>query len=311
MTSTPYIALEGLIGVGKSTLGKKWAESDGVHFLAERVNPLLLHCFYKDPKGYAFAFQMAMLRTRTWEYQYIRAEEKGRYSTFIMDRSAIGDAIFSIANALTGSIKPIELDAYMYDLGTTTEQFAADGISVLDSRWLPERIVYLYDFVQNCQKRVAIRANESESNIPQDYMELLDILHFNLLLLPKAKLPFAVNTLTWDQYSTTIPELSKAHLFPRPAIRVTSTYFMTGPMDVTFDGPAMDEMFEKGYITVDANAPVVVVRPSPSQRSVPSIVTDQNLIPIHWLSASVRWVVANLSAKLTSRSTIYIVTNQQ
>jgi deoxyguanosine kinase len=309
MTSTPYIALEGLIGVGKSTLGKKWAENEGVHFLAERVNPLLLHCFYQDPKGYAFAFQMAMLRTRTWEYQCIRAEEKDRYSTFVMDRSAIGDAIFSIANALTGSIKPVELDAYMYDLGTTTEQFAANGISVLDSRWLPERIVYLYDSVQQCQKRVAIRANESESDIPQDYMELLDILHFNLLLLPKAKLPFVVNTLTWDQYSTTIPDLSRAHLFPRPTIRVVPSF--DNASDITFDGIAIDTMFANGRLSINANNVTVVLRLNPSQEYIPPIVTNQNLIPIHWFSGSVRWVVANLAAKLTSRSTIYIVTSQQ
>lgn len=313
MTVPPYIALEGLIGVGKSTLGKKWTDDNKVHFLSERVNPILLHCFYQDPAGYAFAFQMAMLRTRTWEYQSIRMETKShRYSTYVMDRSAIGDAIFSIANALTGSIKPIELDAYMYDLGTTTEQFAQRGISALDSGWLPERIVYLYDTVENCQQRVAVRANKSESNIPKEYMTLLDILHFNLLLLPKEKLPFIVNTFTWDQYCSSIPELSNKQQFTQPIVKVVSDYSDT--VDITLDAQVVDDMFGNLDMPIGIKRPwteikTVIIRPSAAQQqSVPSIVSNQALMPVHWLSDSVRWVTSQLMSKLSSDSVVYIVT---
>lgn len=311
MTTVPYIALEGLIGVGKSTLGKKWADNAKVHFLAERVNPLLLHCFYQDPKGYAFAFQMAMLKTRTWEYQSIRVETKGQFSTYLMDRSAIGDAVFSIANALTGSIKPIELDAYMYDLGTTTELFAQRGISALDATWLPERIIYLYDTVQHCQERVAVRANESESNIPSEYMTLLDILHFNLLLLPKEKLPFVVNTFTWDQYCHLVPDVSDRSRFAQPAISIVPE--CPESADIVLDAQLMDDMFGNLDMPIGIKRPwteisTVIVRPSAAQQqAMPSIVTVQSLLPIYWLSDSVRWVISQLMSKLRPDSVVHIV----
>ena len=65
MIPQDYIAIEGVIGVGKTTLARLIAERIGARLLLEEVeeNPFL-ESFYKDMRRYAFQTQMFFLTSR-------------------------------------------------------------------------------------------------------------------------------------------------------------------------------------------------------------------------------------------------------
>jgi len=93
------LVLEGLIGVGKSTLGQSitnYLNSIGIEtmFFNEFVNEPLLELYLTDRKKYAFPFQVIMLRERINIYR--RAWEIAKKGKFcIIDRSIYGDMAFA------------------------------------------------------------------------------------------------------------------------------------------------------------------------------------------------------------------------
>ena len=65
-----YIAIEGVIGVGKTTLAQMLADKLGARFVLENYenNPFLPN-FYKDPEHYAFQTQIYFLLNRYRQQQ--------------------------------------------------------------------------------------------------------------------------------------------------------------------------------------------------------------------------------------------------
>ena len=68
-----YIAIEGVIGVGKTSLARLLAERLNARLLLEEPdsNPFL-EDFYKDPRRYAFQTQMFFLVSRYQELKELR-----------------------------------------------------------------------------------------------------------------------------------------------------------------------------------------------------------------------------------------------
>jgi len=93
------IALDGLPGAGKTTLGnsiKRYLESKKIKtvFLSEYVNSKLLNLYISDMSKYGFMFQVAMLKEKKMIYE--RAEELAQSGyVVIIDRSRIGDLSFA------------------------------------------------------------------------------------------------------------------------------------------------------------------------------------------------------------------------
>jgi deoxyadenosine/deoxycytidine kinase len=115
------VALEGQIGVGKSTLCGKIKElfSSDVAIYKEQTNELFLKLFYSNPVStvyacflssseltdisqakYGFAFQWGMLKTRVYQLRLAQQDIKhGRHPDkqfFFWDRSMIGDYTFAL-----------------------------------------------------------------------------------------------------------------------------------------------------------------------------------------------------------------------
>ena len=96
-----YIAIEGVIGAGKTSLAKKLAEKLGAKLILENFedNPFL-EKFYKDPTRYAFHTQMYFLLSRYKQLQDLRHEDlfhKYIVSDYIFEK----DKIFAYLNLHT------------------------------------------------------------------------------------------------------------------------------------------------------------------------------------------------------------------
>lgn len=111
------ITVEGIIGVGKTTLGKTleaFLNEIGLNakFYPEYVNKMLLDQYIQDMKKYAYTFQMIMLCKRIEIYR-----EAERFSSTggiaIIDRSIIGDMTFAKMQKDNGNFTDQEWDTYI------------------------------------------------------------------------------------------------------------------------------------------------------------------------------------------------------
>lgn len=197
------IALEGNIGVGKSTVCQKFKMLNPTNcsVYKEQGNEKFLNLFYSNPRQYAFAYQWGMLKTRQYQLQLAQQDSKyGRIPAkqfYVWDRSMVGDYIFALWNHLLGSISAAEMSVYEDEFGGSIKDL--ESVSFLQ---VVDCYVLLNDEPENCKYRVEnLRGNKSESNIPMAYYEGIDDIHFALFvqrLIPLRLAPVVV--LTWGQY---------------------------------------------------------------------------------------------------------------
>lgn len=195
------VAIEGLIGAGKSTLCDKLVEAypDYCSVYREHTNEKLLALFYSDAKKYALALQLSMLKMR--RYQWCLAERDSSTNgdsprLFLWDRSMLGDYIFAYRNHLDGAISRAEMDAYeLESIGTVHD--VSPFVKHVDL------FVLLDDEPRRCKERVdLLRCNESEKGIPLSYYEGLDDLHFYMFLeIAKRRGGTKIAVVPWEVYN--------------------------------------------------------------------------------------------------------------
>ena len=108
--------IEGIIGVGKSTLGNSletYLNGVGLNckFYREYFNKELLDQFIGDMKHYAYFFQMMMLVKRIEIYKEAEEFSKSGGISFI-DRSLVGDMTFARMHYENGNISEDEWKIY-------------------------------------------------------------------------------------------------------------------------------------------------------------------------------------------------------
>jgi deoxyadenosine/deoxycytidine kinase len=196
------IALEGEIGVGKSTLSRllKSKFSDHCEIYEEQTNEGFLKLFYGNPGKYGFAFQWGMLKTRIYQLRLAQhdaetsREPKNKF--FIWDRSMIGDYIFAFWNHLQGSISKDEMQVYESEFGGSLRNL--ESIPFLKDI---NCFTFLNDEPSACKFRVEQhRRNESEQGIPLPYYEGIDDIHFSMMLGLLEKKIAKVLVLNWSEY---------------------------------------------------------------------------------------------------------------
>jgi deoxyadenosine/deoxycytidine kinase len=178
------VALEGLIGIGKSTLCNKLTQlyPDSVDVYREETNEKFLQLFYGDPKRYGFALQWGMLKSRIYQLRLAQHDTRhGRWphrDLLFWDRSMIGDYTFALWNHLLGGISVQEMEAYESEFGGSVRQL--DRIAFLRDIQL---FVLMNDEPSRCKVRVEVnRKNASEQGIPLSYYEGLDDIHFHVFV---------------------------------------------------------------------------------------------------------------------------------
>ncbi|RYG14732.1 MAG: hypothetical protein EOO07_16600 [Chitinophagaceae bacterium] len=89
-----YIAVEGPIGVGKTSLVKRLAESLGYETLLEdaKTNPFL-DDFYQSPRAMAFQTQVYFLLQRARQLRQLVAAPKQLVADFLLDKDPLFAAI--------------------------------------------------------------------------------------------------------------------------------------------------------------------------------------------------------------------------
>jgi deoxyguanosine kinase len=153
-----YIAIEGPIGIGKTTLAKRLAESFNYETLLEEAeeNPFLER-FYQDRRSNALPTQLFFLFQRMRKLQDLRQGDifqPVRVSDFLIEK----DPLFA----------RITLDDNEYHLYQTVYD------KIIEDLPKPDLVIYLQAPTDTLYERVQMRGNAIERPIEQSYLQQLN-----------------------------------------------------------------------------------------------------------------------------------------
>lgn len=153
-----FIAIEGAIGVGKTTLAKRLAERFGYQLLLENAaeNPFLDR-FYDNPKRYALATQLFFLFQRSQQLEALPSTDfftAPLISDFLMAK----DPLFAEVNLASD-----ELALY---------QKVYDQLTLNMPK--PDLVIYLQASEPVLNRRIQQRGIRSEQHIGGDYLKALN-----------------------------------------------------------------------------------------------------------------------------------------
>lgn len=154
-----YIAIEGVIGVGKTTLARLLQPRFEAALLLEvfEENPFLSD-FYADRARYAFQTQIFFLLSRYHQQRRTVADLLQRHTHLIADYTFEKDALFAAIN-LHGD----ELEMYYRVHEALAEKIIP-----------PDLVVYLRAHTDVLMQRIAMRDRPYERNMDRGYIEELN-----------------------------------------------------------------------------------------------------------------------------------------
>lgn len=157
MVERRYIVIEGPIGVGKTSLARRLAESlDGDLLLEEADANPFLERFYRDPRGAALPAQLFFLFQRARQVEQLR--QAGIFSPLrIADFMIEKDRLFAEIN-----LDRHELSLY---------QQVSESLAIAPPA--PDLVVYLQAPVDTLLFRIARRGIEYERRFNRRYLERL------------------------------------------------------------------------------------------------------------------------------------------
>lgn len=155
--SLGYVAVEGPIGVGKTTLARRLARSFGSDLILEMAeeNPFLKQ-FYEDPRAAALPTQLFFLFQRVRQVRAMRQSDLFR-PVQVCDFLLQKDRLFA---ELTLSSEELKLYDQVY-AGLAMEAPA------------PDLVIYLQAPVPVLMERIARRGVACEQSISEDYLRRL------------------------------------------------------------------------------------------------------------------------------------------
>jgi deoxyguanosine kinase len=209
-----YIAVEGPIGVGKTSLAKRLAESFNYEILLEKSeeNPFLER-FYHNPRQLALATQLFFLFQRSRQMQELRQNdmfEPVRVADFLMEK----DKLFAKQNLDPDEFKLYE-DVYTH--------------LTIDAP-VPDLVICLQAPVEVLMQRIQNRGIPAEMLIEEQYLANLisaytDFFHYynksTLLLVNCADMDFVNNDVDYQLLLNHIGTMRKGtrnYFNPRPAL---------------------------------------------------------------------------------------------
>jgi deoxyguanosine kinase len=154
-----YLAIEGVIGVGKTTLARSLQAAFQADLVLEvfEENPFLSD-FYSDRERYAFQTQIFFLLSRYHQQRRTVPDILQRQQPLIADYTFAKDALFASIN-LQGD----ELEMYRRVHDALAEKIP-----------LPELTLYLRADTDVLMQRIASRDRPYERNMDRDYIDRLN-----------------------------------------------------------------------------------------------------------------------------------------
>ena len=175
MKSHRYLAVEGPIGVGKTSFVRMLSKELHAKAIYESVdeNPFLKR-FYQDQRNYAFQTQLFFLLSRYRQQQEFLQQE-------LFDQIIISDYMFEkdrIFACLTLADDELELYQKVYDL--------------LSPRLVvPDAVIYLQANAAILLQRIRKRNKDYERNLSIDYLERL-IQYYNQFFFTYSETPLLI-----------------------------------------------------------------------------------------------------------------------
>ncbi|MFS4445152.1 2-amino-4-hydroxy-6-hydroxymethyldihydropteridine diphosphokinase [Maribacter sp. 2307UL18-2] len=163
---TSFIAIEGNIGAGKTTLAKKMADGFNAKLVLERFadNPFLPK-FYEDQNRYAFPLEMSFLADRYQQF----TEDTSQYDLFksfmISDYDIYKSLIFA---QITLQKDEFELYRKLFNL-------------MYKEVKKPRIYVYLYQTTEKLLENIKKRGRAYEQNIEAAYLEKINKGYFDFI----------------------------------------------------------------------------------------------------------------------------------
>jgi len=207
------IAVEGPIGVGKTSLAQRLGEALGYALLLEKAeeNPFLER-FYQDQRSHALPTQLHFLLQRAQQLQALATDDlftPGHVADYLMAK----DRLFA---ELT--LDDAELDLY---------QAVYDRLTVEAPK--PELVIYLQAPLTVLQDRIAMRGRAMERSLDDAYLEALSdayarFFHFYdeapLLIVNAAELDWVHNDDHFAALLTRIkgPLSARQYFNPHPSL---------------------------------------------------------------------------------------------
>jgi len=189
-----YIAVEGNIGSGKTTLAKKLArEFNGELVLEQFADNEFLPKFYADPKRFAFTLEMSFLAERYSQLSALGADGNLFNSVRISDYLLTKSLIFAASNL---SEDELRLFRKVFDIMFKTVP-------------KPDLLVYLYSDTKRLLQNIKKRGRSYEQSIEEDYLsrvqgKYLDFLrkqsdNTRVLILDVSKVDFVKDQFVYEK----------------------------------------------------------------------------------------------------------------
>ena len=153
-----HVAIEGVIGAGKTTLANMLSERLGARLVLERFeeNPFLPK-FYEDPEHYAFQTQIFFLLSRYKQQQNL-------FQADLFHDFLISDYIF----------EKDKIFAYLTLADEELKLYEALLTAIERNVPTPDLVVYLQCSVDRLMSNIRSRARKMEENISEDYIRDLN-----------------------------------------------------------------------------------------------------------------------------------------
>lgn len=158
MINAPFIAIEGPIGIGKTSLAKKVSTHFDFHLLNEIVeeNPFLGK-FYDDIEAWSFQTEMFFLCNRFKQLEDLELDYLNKNKPVVADYHIFKNMIFAK--------RTLPQDKY--------EKYEKIYQILTEDMPKPNMIIYIHASLDTIMARIERRARKLEHNIQRDYIKQL------------------------------------------------------------------------------------------------------------------------------------------
>ncbi|MCF8218086.1 MAG: deoxynucleoside kinase [Bacteroidales bacterium] len=164
--SNRFIAIEGNIGAGKTSLARLLANELNAQLILEQFEKnSFLPLFYKEPQRYAFPLEMSFLADR---YQQLKSKLS---SPELFQSTIVAD--YFISKSLIFARKTLQDDEY---------KLYSKLFSIISSSLRkPDLLVYLFSDIPRLRENIRNRGRDYEQEIDNEYLEKIQSSYFEFI----------------------------------------------------------------------------------------------------------------------------------